>query len=189
MEKGVSARSKRGEVGLKKIVITGPESTGKTTLAEELAQRLNATLIPEYARSYIENLDRPYTFSDVEMIAKHQMDEEGKFSGEGEDGILLMDTWLIITKVWFEVVFGRVPGWIEEQISKADVDLFLVCAPDIPWVADPVRENGGEMRLKLFDRYINEIKAHGFAFEIVTGTGNLRIQNAWTLLKCHGIVQ
>jgi len=89
---------------LKKIVITGPESTGKTTLAEALAQRLNALLIPEYARSHVERLNRPYTYSDVEKIAQHQMDEESRFSDHEESGILLMDTWLIVTKVWFEVV-------------------------------------------------------------------------------------
>ena len=172
---------------MKKIVITGPESTGKTTLAEALAQRLNAILIPEYARSYVEKLNRPYTYSDVEKIAQHQMDEEGKYSDYGASGILLMDTWLIVTKVWFEVVYGTAPEWIENWISTDDIDLFLVCAPDIPWIADPIRENGGEMRLKLFDRYIKEIESHGFAYEIVRGSGELRLQNAWDLLKSHDI--
>jgi NadR type nicotinamide-nucleotide adenylyltransferase len=172
---------------LKKIVITGPESTGKTTLAEALAHRLNALLIPEYARSYVEKLDRPYTYSDVEKIAQHQSDEESKFSEHEESGILLMDTWLIITKVWFEVVYGAAPDWIEKQIATDDIDLFLVCAPDIPWIADPIRENGGEMRHKLFDRYINEIESHGFAYEIVRGADELRLQNAMNLLKSHGI--
>ena len=172
---------------MKKIVITGPESTGKTTLAEALAQRLNAHLIPEYARSYVEKLDRPYNYSDVEMIAQHQLEEESRFSDSGVSGILLMDTWLIITKVWFEVVYGAAPGWIEKEIATDNIDLFLVCAPDIPWIADPIRENGGEMRLKLFDRYCKEIESHGFACEIVRGAGELRLQNAWNLLKSHGI--
>ena len=172
---------------MKKIVITGPESTGKTTLAEALAQRLNALLIPEYARSYIEKLNRPYTYSDVEKIAQHQSDEESRLSDHEESGILLIDTWLIITKVWFEVVYDAAPEWIEKRIATDDIDLFLVCAPDIPWIADPIRENGGEMRMKLFDRYIKEIENHGFAYEIVRGTGELRLQNAWNLLKSHGI--
>ena len=115
------------------------------------------------------------------------MDEEGRFSDHEESGILLMDTWLIVTKVWFEVVYGAAPEWIEKQIASDDIDLFLVCAPDIPWIADPIRENGGEMRLKLFDRYIKEIENHGFAYEIVRGSGELRLQNAWNLLKSHGI--
>ena len=187
MEERNNSRSRRREVSLKKIVITGPESTGKTTLAEALAQRLNALLIPEYARSYVEQLNRPYTYSDVEMIARHQIDEERKFSDSDRSGILLMDTWLIITKVWFEVVYGKAPEWIEKQIASDDIDLFLVCAPDIPWIADPIRENGGEMRLKLFDRYIKEIESHGFAYEIVSGSGEFRLQNAWILLKSHGI--
>jgi len=172
---------------LKKIVITGPESTGKTTLAEALAQRLNALLIPEFARSYVEKLNRPYAYSDVEKIAQHQVDEERRFSDTGASGILLMDTWLIVTKVWFEVVYGVAPEWIEKWIATDDIDLFLVCAPDIPWIADPIRENGGEMRSKLFDRYIKEIESHGFAYEIVRGSGELRLQNACDLLKFHDI--
>ena len=102
-------------------------------------------------------------------------------------GIILMDTWLIITKVWFEVVYGTFPDWIEEYISSADIDLFLVCRPDLPWIADPVRENGGEMRQKLFDRYCNEIELHGFSYEIVEGLGEIRVQNALELLKTHRI--
>ena len=172
---------------MKKIVITGPESTGKTTLAEALAQRLNAHLIPEYARNYVEKLDRPYNYSDVEKIAQYQLVEESKLSDLGSGEIVLMDTWLIVTKVWFEVVYGAAPEWIEKQIAADDIDLFLVCAPDIPWIADPIRENGGEMRMKLFDRYIKEIENHGFAYEIVSGTDEQRLKNAWNLIKSHGI--
>ena len=97
---------------LKTIVVTGPESTGKTTLTEALALQLNATWIPEYARSYIEKLQRPYHYQDLENIAQHQIHQEKKYSKIANNGILLMDTWLIVTKVWFEVVYGNSPGKI-----------------------------------------------------------------------------
>jgi NadR type nicotinamide-nucleotide adenylyltransferase len=177
-----------GDIRLKKIVVTGPESTGKTTLSESLALNLKVPLIPEYARTYIEKLHRPYTYQDVENIALYQVQQEKEFTASTAGSILLMDTWLIMTKVWFDVVFGRFPGWIEHYLASAEIDLFLVCKPDIPWIEDPVRENGGEMRTKLFDRYCDEIQIHGFNFEIVEGAGEIRFRNALGLLKKHLII-
>ena len=160
--------------GLKKVVVTGPESTGKTILSAELASRLNARWIPEFARMYVEALTRPYTYEDVELIARHQVKEEQKLSKISGQGILILDTWLIITKIWFEVVYGAAPGWIGDYLSTAKIDLFLVCSPDLPWVPDPVRENGGEMRQKLFELYCREIEKYGFKYEIVEGFGEER---------------
>jgi NadR type nicotinamide-nucleotide adenylyltransferase len=177
-----------GRVGhLKTIVVTGPESTGKTTLTESLALKLNATWIPEYARSYVEKLRRPYHYQDLENIARYQVQQEKKYARNVNSGILLMDTWLIVTKVWFEVVYGNSPPWIGEYLAASEIDLFLVCSPDIPWVPDPVRENGGEMRKILFDRYCKEIDSYGFSYEIVEGIGDVRVRNALRLLQSHQI--
>ena len=187
MEKRTKFGGLRGDNRLKKIIVTGPESTGKTVLSEALALKLNAALIPEYARSYVENLNGPYTYQDLGKIARYQIQQEKQWTETYSRGIILMDTWLIITKVWFEVVYGTCPDWIEEYISSADIDLFLVCRPDLPWIADTVRENGGEMRQKLFDRYCSEIELHGFSYEIVEGFGEIRVLNALKLLKSHHI--
>lgn len=156
-------------------------------LSEALGIRLNAALIPEFARSYIESLGRSYTFADLEFIARHQIQEEIRLTRSSENGILLMDTWLIITKVWFDVVYGKTPEWVHEYITSSRIDLFLVCRPDLQWVPDAVRENGGEMRMKLFDRYCSEIERYGFKFEIVEGFDHDRLQNALHLLKSHYI--
>lgn len=161
-----------------KIVVTGPESSGKSTLSELLAHKLNAGLIPEYARSYMENLQRKYNYNDLEVIARQQVQQEKLLSQSKGNGIIVMDTWLIMTKVWFDVVFGKVPEWLEENIAAGDVDLFLVCKPDLPWIPDPVRENGGEMRNVLFERYCNEIAGYGYRPWIVEGEGEIRLQNA-----------
>lgn len=170
---------------LTKIVITGPESTGKTTLSEILAFKLNGALIPEYARSYVESLHRHYNYDDLEVIARHQVEQEKILSESTDKDILIMDTWLILTKVWFDVVYGMVPQWLEEYIASSDIALFLVCRPDLPWIPDPVRENGGEMRNILFDRYCREIEQYGFRYEIVEGEGDDRWLNAIRLLKSH----
>jgi nicotinamide riboside kinase len=189
MEKGVKNFGMK-KSSLRKIVVTGPESTGKTALSEALVPILNAVLIPEYARTYVEGLrNRSYNYTDLEIIARHQVGEERRLSEIFGDRILLMDTWLIITKVWFDVVFGKVPDWIDSYISASDIDLFLVCQTDLPWIADPVRENGGEMRGLLFNRYCQEIENYGFRYEVVDGFGAARVQNALRMIQDHGLAK
>ncbi|HEX2934016.1 MAG TPA: ATP-binding protein [Bacteroidales bacterium] len=159
------------------IVVTGPESTGKTTLTKDLAKHYNTSYIPEYAREYIENLQRPYEYADLEIIAKRQV-QDLKDSVDKENGYLFLDTFLIITKVWFDIVYDECPDWIIDEIENCKVDLFLVCDTTLPWEPDNVRENGGEMREILFERYINELEAFNLPYEIVTGTGEDRIHSA-----------
>jgi len=172
---------------VRKIVVTGPESTGKTALSEALASQLNAVLIPEFARTYVESLNRSYEYVDLEIIARQQMEEEFRLAESCSGCMLIFDTWLIITKVWFDVVFGRVPEWIDHHISSSEIDLFLVCKPDLPWIADPVRENGGEMRQSLFERYCKEIEYYGFSYGVIEGFGEKRVQNALKMIKSHGL--
>jgi nicotinamide riboside kinase len=172
---------------LRRIVVTGPESTGKTELSETLSKHLSGVLMPEFARSYIENLNRPYVYNDLEVIARHQIEEESRLVALAGDRILILDTWLIITKVWFEVVYGAAPDWVIDYIKSSNIDLFLICKPDLPWIPDPVRENGGVMREKLFNRYCKEIEEYGFKYGIVEGFGEERIQNAMQLIKTHGL--
>lgn len=172
--------------GLKKnpkiIVITGAESTGKSVLTEWLANYFNVPFIPEFARKYIENLNRQYNYTDVETIAKEQVTqlEAGK---QSEYPYVFVDTWLIITKIWFDVVFNKVPSWLESSIQKTKIDLFLVCDTNLPWKPDPVRENGGEQREILQARYINELKNYNFNYQIISGTGDERFRAALEEVK------
>ena len=175
------------ENAVRKIVITGPESTGKTELARALAQRFGTSWVPEYARDYIEKLDRPYEYSDVLRIAPYQINEEAAFEQQIGRGVLFFDTWLILTKVWLDVVYGECPQWITDHIWRSKIDLFLVCSTDLQWIADPVRENGGERREQLLNIYCNEISSFGFEYEIVNGFGSLRTENALNALSRHGL--
>lgn len=170
-----------------RIVITGPESTGKTELAQALAEKLDVIWIPEYARQYVENLNRPYNYDDVVQIARYQIAREAEYTSKIGKGILIFDTWLIITKVWFDLVFGKCPEWVSDHIRSSKIDLFLVCDADLPWIADPVRENGGEKRNQLFQMYCNEIRSFGFNYEIVSGFGDKRTENAMSALSKHGL--
>ena len=160
-----------------RIVITGPESTGKTTLAKQLAELYNGRYIREFAREYVEKLPHHYTFNDVEAIANAQI-EQYQLSKSGSEQMFFFDTWLIITKVWFNWVFGRTPEWLEVKIREWPIDLFLLCRPDLPWEPDAVRENGGENRLKLFEQYRNELNQYGFNYVEIGGSGEVRLQSA-----------
>ena len=166
---------------IRRILITGPESTGKSELAVILAEQYGGELVTEYARGYIESLEGPYGYNDVEHIALHQVEDYKK--SEHARNLIFFDTWLIITKVWFEYAFGRVPDWIDHRIRQASFDLVLLCAPDIPWVPDPVRENGGEKREELFDRYKIEFDRFGMEWVTVTGSGDERISRAKELIN------
>lgn len=159
------------------IVITGAESTGKSTLTEQLANHFKVPYIPEIAREYIEKLDRKYDYNDVEQIARLQVEKMDELK-QLDIPYIFCDTWLIITKVWFEVVFGKVPGWIEDEIRKTKIDLFLLCDTDLPWIDDPVRENGGENRLILQNIYKENIEKFEFSYKVVSGTNNDRFEIA-----------
>jgi len=164
-----------------RIVLTGPECTGKSTLAIRLAQHYNTLCIPEYAREYIAKLSLPYTYEDVVHIAETQVVKLEEFS-KMANRILFLDTYLIISKVWFDLVFKRRPEWIDKELSKHSVDFYLLCDTDIPWEVDPVRENGGERREFLMGLYKQELKDFGCEFGIVKGLGEERLKNAIRLV-------
>ncbi len=155
------------------VVVTGAESTGKSVLTQQLGDHFGVPAIPEYARDYIASLNRKYQFEDVERIAFEQV-RQLQEQLDLKPSMIFVDTWLIITKIWFEEVFRRIPDWLENAIVAGPAGLFLLCDTDLPWVADPVRENGGERRLILQQRYFDEINRFGFPARIVRGSGNER---------------
>lgn len=165
-----------------RIAITGPESTGKTTLTKQLAEIFDGEYIPEYAREYVEKLPHHYVFEDIEAIAATQV-EQYRQTDNCSTQIFFFDTWLIITKVWFEWVYGRVPGWLEREIQNCPMDLYLLCRPDLPWEADLVRENSGENRIKLYNEYRGNLQNYGFNFVEIEGSGEERLENAISAVR------
>ncbi|MDR3654009.1 MAG: ATP-binding protein [Paludibacter sp.] len=161
-----------------KIAIIGPESTGKTELTRELAKYYKSLWVPEYAREYVEKLTGHYTFDDVCNIALTQIEEEKFYEKQSAiEKFVFFDTDLIITKVWFSYCFNRIPDIVTERMKTKFFDLYLLCAPDLPWQPDPVREHG-EDREYFFDWYKKEIEQTGIPYVIVNGIGNQRFLNA-----------
>ena len=163
-------------VNYKRIVITGPESTGKTTLSKQLAEKYNTVWIPEFAREYAKDIQGEFTYNDVVDIARIQLVQEIEVE-HLINKIVFFDTSLIITKVWLDVVFKKHPQWLDDLIKIEEADLYLLCAPDIDWVADPLRVNGGTKRNILFDRYFQELENYGFNYKIIAGKGQKRLNS------------
>jgi NadR type nicotinamide-nucleotide adenylyltransferase len=138
-----------------RIVLTGSESTGKSTLAAELARYFRVELVPEFVRSFAEQKNGPIDFSDHGPIARGQMALEDAHSARASR-LVVQDTDLLSTVVYCRHYFGRCPAWIEEAAQARRPDLYLVCQPDIPWVADGIRdrEHLREAMQELFQRAV-----------------------------------
>ena len=165
----------------KRIAITGPESSGKTRLAKNLALHFKTNWVSEFAREYLEGLQVKYTIEDILSIAKGQLDKENKIAVQTA-GLLFCDTDLTVTKIWGQVVFNTCPEWIEEMFVQHRYDLYLLCYPDVEWEADSLRENPTD-RLFLFERYKEELDKAGFNYAVVKGRGDERLENAINFVK------
>ncbi len=166
---------------LKRVAVTGPESTGKSKLAEWLANEYHTLWVPEYAREYLQKNGPDYTMEDVVNIAHGQLQRENTAS-ENASEVLFCDTDLLVTKIWCEVVFGACPEWIENQFHAHQYDLYLLCYPDIPWEPDPLRENPDD-RKRLFTLYRQVLEESKLPFRVVKGLGNVRFENARTFVN------
>lgn len=151
-----------------KVAIIGPESSGKSTLARYLANRYHGVLIPEYAREYVERKGTTdVTYDELCEIARHQI-EQLETLASNLSPLAVFDTELIVTKVWFDYAFGKVPEWLNEAIMRFPMDVYLLTKPDLRWVPDPARSNGSDaIRRELFDRYETEIQALNIPYYII----------------------
>ena len=161
---------------IKKIAITGPESTGKSTLTLQLAKHFGTSWVDEYAREYINQLDRPYSQNDILEIAKKQKEEQLLKLKQAHQ-FFFADTELIVTKIWSEIKYQNCHPWILQEIKNQDFDLYLLCDIDLPWEADPQREHP-HLREHLFGLYKSELEQRNLNFKIVSGNEQARLQQA-----------
>ncbi len=164
-----------------KIVITGPESTGKTALARSLATHFRAPFVPEFARSYLEEHGPSYVEKDLLTIAQGQVVAEERVV-KGLPPLVVCDTDLLTIRIWSEEKYGRCHPWIVQQTEQRPYDLWLLCKPDLPWAPDPLRENPDD-RDRLFELYADRMDELGKPFMMISGEGPLRTSLAIGLVE------
>jgi len=174
-------------LALKKIVVIGPESTGKSTLCGYLADYYNTLWCPEFAREYLLENGTFYTVDDLITIAKGQLEAQKNHTQLVQTQIdqtgivkpLIIDTDMYVMKVWAEYVFGTCPTFILDEINKQDYDLYLLCKPDIPWVKDELREYPDEKpRQELFQIYKDILINQQTPWVEISGSFEARNQKA-----------
>lgn len=167
----------------KRILILGPESTGKSTLAEDLASHFGEPWVPEFAREYLEQIDRPYRYEDLLKIGKGQVASEELLAEQAEK-FLFVDTDLRVIHIWSEHRFGKTDPWVMEQLAQRNYDLILLTDTDLPWAPDPLREYPElEMRQYFFDKYLNLAKNSGFPYSVVSGDRTSRLEESVKILE------
>lgn len=161
---------------MKRIVLTGPESSGKTTLTRALGNRFQVPCALEYARHYLEKHGPGYDYEIVHEIARGHLMYQKQQVAESAD-LAFFDTDLLNFLVWCEVVFGRCEPWLREAAADEREHVYLICQPDLPWHYDPLRE-AAEGREDLFDRHLAAVRSTGRSYRIISGTGIQRWERA-----------
>jgi NadR type nicotinamide-nucleotide adenylyltransferase len=178
---------------IKKIVVIGPESTGKSTLCEQLAAHFKTIWVKEYAREYLLKNGNDYSFENLLDIAKGQIAGEDlvvdrwplTVAGLSEKRItnngqpVFIDTDMYVMKVWCEFVFDRCHHWILNRIVERKYDIYLLCNVDLPWVKDELREYPDlENRQKLYHYYKDILINQSVPWIDISGTYEERLQKA-----------
>ncbi|MCC6929994.1 MAG: ATP-binding protein [Gemmatimonadaceae bacterium] len=176
-----------------RIVVTGSESTGKTTLARQLAEALGTAWLPEFARTHAQQLQRALTADDVSPIATGQLATEeaamaewrerwGVASGGTEAPPLILDTDVVSTTVYAEHYYGECPPWIWAAARERLAPLYLLCTPDLPWLADGVRDRPAARR-QLHNAFSARLAELGARVLPVAGTGAARLEVALAAVR------
>jgi NadR type nicotinamide-nucleotide adenylyltransferase len=158
----------------KKIVVVGPESTGKSTLCSMLAAHYKSIWVEEYAREYLMKHGTEYSFEDLYTIAQGQLQNEedglAKLLSKNSSSPLFIDTDMYVMKVWSEFVFGKCDNRILTAIATRKYDLYLLCNTDLPWVKDELREYPDlENRQKLYHYYHDLLVNQHVPWKLISG--------------------
>lgn len=167
---------------MKKIVITGPESSGKSTLAKDLSNHFKCPVVDEYAVEYLIANGKEYQFSDLLKIAKGQIEHEDNALNEISSELMICDTDLLTIKIWSKVKYNKISRWIMKTIRNRHYDHYLLCKPDIPWEYNDFRENPYD-RERLFELYEKELKKYNKTYTIIEGDQLNRLNSAIEVIE------
>lgn len=159
-----------------RVVVTGSESTGKTTLAQRLAAHYGIEWVPEFVREFVATKEAMPEYSDHGAIARGQMALEDAHAARSS-GLVVQDTDLLSTVVYSRHYFGRVPEWIAEAALARRPDLYLLTEIDVPWVPDPQRDRG-DRREEMQQLFRDAVAASGAAWVAITGDWDERFARA-----------
>lgn len=170
-----------------RILITGPESSGKTTLAQQLARALGGRFWPEYARAWLMAKDGQYTSSDLDIMLAEQALERQFMLFQQHNKPQIYDTGPETFYTWSLIKYGSVSTFIESQLVAARYDFVFLLAPDLPWQADPLRESPSqEERMRIFCTSAGRIHQLGWRFAIIAGKD--RLKQALDVIKLLDLV-
>lgn len=162
---------------IKRVVLTGPESTGKSVLSQQLAQYFQTNFVEEYGRTYVEKHGLDCDMLDLTHIAAGQLMYED-LAARKANRVLFCDTDLIVTQIWSEIFLNHhCPQWIIEVNHQRHYDLFLLMDVDIPWVDDGTREFSA-IRQQHFFRIKEELESRNLPYVVISGNFKERFENA-----------
>jgi NadR type nicotinamide-nucleotide adenylyltransferase len=174
---------KRPSAKARKVVVIGPESTGKSTLCEQLADHYQTVWCPEFAREYLREKGGKYDFADLLNIAHGQLELETTMLTQAKNEFYFIDTDMYVMKVWCEVAFEQCHTWILKQIASHQYDFYFLCNIDLPWVQDDLREYPDvNIRRRLFKMYKDILINSGSMWSEISGTDTQRLQMAVGIL-------
>lgn len=162
------------------IVITGPESTGKTTLAVSLSTELGLPLVPEVAREQLADSQFMYSEADVYRMAVAQ--HRSQLEALARYPLVLADTDLLTYRIWLAIRYGGCSSWVKALHLRSRPVHYLLCSPDLPWEADPLREHPHDRQM-LFACHQQILDAEGWPYSIVSGTDQVRTEMAWSAIR------
>lgn len=169
-----------------RIVLTGPESAGKTQLAAQLARKFKTLWTPEIAREYLTEYGPDYGPEDVVKMAQLQAERAEEVAASCPE-IVVEDTDVLTHRIWFREKYGQPHPELEAMPLKGDI--YLLCAPDLAWTNDPLREHPKESdRQRHFELYQFELESNKKTYSVVSGQGSARKMNALRTLETFEVL-